>query len=247
MSGHFLAFLMPLALLVSNDRSPPQIQVDVELVLAADNSSSMDEAEQRIQLDGYADAFRDGSLILTLLSGPTRRIAVLYLEWSSQPCVKIPWTLIEDAGDAQDFADAVMEQPVHCGGGGTNITDTLRFGAELLRTNDFNGARLIIDISGNGMNNSRYPPDPVRDELVRRGVTINGLPLELTDGQADDPRSEHVAAHYEQHVIGGPGSFVMSVNNIADFGKALKIKLYREIAQHGVAVERYGKMGELEP
>ena len=85
------------------------VPVDLELVLAVDVSLSMDEDEQRLQREGYADAFRDPAVIEAIRTGPQRRIAVAYLEWAGYGETKllIERTLIDSPETAAAFAEVL--------------------------------------------------------------------------------------------------------------------------------------------
>jgi hypothetical protein len=226
---HLQSLVLPLVLLASDHADSTKVAVDVELVLAADTSSSMDVEERQAQVDGYANAFRDGALIAKLLSGPTGRIAVTYVEWSEEQRVIVPWTLISNVREAERFAAAIADAPVYHDLHGTNITGALKFSAAALRLNQFDGRRSVIDISGDGENNFRLPPDPVRDAIVQEGITINGLSLELREDKKKDWRNEPTASYYAAHVIGGPGAFLVSAYGMGDFEEALKRKLVLEM------------------
>jgi len=227
--GHLQFLVLPLVLLASDDADSTKVAVDVELVLAADTSSSMDVEERQAQVDGYSNAFRDEALIANLLSGPTGRIAVTYVEWSEEQRVVVPWKLISDVHDAELFAAAIAHALVYHDPHGTNITGALKFSAAALRLNQFAGRRLVIDISGDGENNFQLPPDPVRDAIVREGITINGLSLEIREDKKKDWRNEPTASYYTAHVIGGPGAFLISAHGMEDFEGALKRKLVLEM------------------
>ena len=58
------------------------LEVDLELVLAVDISGSVDEAEARLQREGYIAALRHPHVIQAIQSGPLGRIAVTYVEWA---------------------------------------------------------------------------------------------------------------------------------------------------------------------
>jgi hypothetical protein len=227
--GHLQSLGLSLVLLASDHADLTKVAVDVELVLAADTSSSMDVEERQAQVDGYANAFRDGALIANLLSGPTGRIAVIYVEWSEEQRVVVPWTLIGNVNDAERFAAAIANVRVYQDHHGTNITGALKFSAAELHLNQFAGSRLVIDISGDGENNSELPPDPIRDAIVREGITINGLSLEIREDEKKDWRHEPTASYYSAHVIGGPGAFLVSAYGMGDFERALKRKLALEV------------------
>jgi hypothetical protein len=59
------------------------IAVDLALVLAIDISRSISESEHRIQLEGYATAFRSADVISAIASGANAAIAVTLLEWAN--------------------------------------------------------------------------------------------------------------------------------------------------------------------
>ena len=214
-------------------QQPAQAQplaVDLELVLAADTSFSMDVDERRLQIDGYASGFRDRNVASAILSGRLGRIAVVYIEWSTSQKVVVPWTLLQNQTDIAKFADAIAKTPTNRTDGGTNLTGAIAFSAFSISSNQFAGARLAIDISGDGANNSNFPPDPVRDQTVEEGITINGLPLNRLRDNEYDPSAQPTDVYYHDHVIGGPGAFMIVANGTHDFARAIRQKLLREIA-----------------
>src|SRR4051812_18342341 len=70
--------------------------VDVALVLAVDVSRSIDEGEFKLQRDGYAAALVDPRVIRAITSGPSRGVALSYIEWSNddQQQVIVDWTVV---------------------------------------------------------------------------------------------------------------------------------------------------------
>ena len=230
--GYLLSLVLSLVLLVSAHADPTKVAVDVELVLAADVSSSMDVEERQAQVDGYASAFRDEALIADLLGGPRGRIAVTYVEWSEEQRVMVPWTLIANVGDAQRFAAAIARAPVYRDPHGTNLTGALRFSEAALRLNQFAGTRLVIDVSGDGENNIDPPPDQTRDAIVREGITINGLSLEILPDKKKDWRIGLTTSYYAAHVIGGPGALLLTAHGMEAFEETLKRKLSYEVIAH---------------
>ena len=89
-----------------------------------------------------------------MTSGAYRRIALTYVEWSGRLYQKIvvPWRMIDGADAAEKFAAALQEQPPVIGRG-TSISAAIVFGNKLLDTSGYEGARRVIDISGDGPNN----------------------------------------------------------------------------------------------
>ena len=169
-----------------------QTQVDLELVIAVDVSLSMDLDEQRLQRDGYVAAFRDPEVHKAIASGPHGRIAVTYMEWAGPPTqqVVMPWTRHRRPAAARAFADRLEAAPISRARM-TSISPALHFSGRLFETSGVKGIRRVIDVSGDGPNNAGVPVVPVRDELVAKGIVINGLPimLKLAAGFFDLPIS----------------------------------------------------------
>ncbi len=202
-------------------------EVDVELVLAVDTSRSMDYEEARIQREGYVSAIKHREFIDAVKGGLTGRIAISYFEWAGdvvQGSV-IDWHVIENEQDAIDFADKLAARPVEMQRR-TSISAAIAKGATMLVSGPYHGMRQVIDVSGDGPNNSGNPVTPARDRAVEAGIVINGLAIMLrpsgTPGGLDQ--------YYGDCVIGGPGSFVLPVHKIEDFGVAVRRKLVMEVS-----------------
>lgn len=206
------------------------MEVDLELVLAVDISRSMDVEEQELQRLGYAEAFRHPQVIAAISSGLTGRIAVTFLEWAGEGLTfqRVNWTLIEGAESSFGFADAIATAPIgrHRR---TSISAGLMTAAELLATSPFAGLREVIDVSGDGPNNGGLPVLEARQEVLRRGITINGLPIMLRPG-GGFYNVHDLDIYYENCVIGGPGAFLLTVESADRFADAIRQKLVLEIA-----------------
>jgi hypothetical protein len=208
-----------------------EFDVDLELALAVDVSRSMDVEEQRVQRQGYIDAFRHPDVIAAVRTGPLGRIAVTYFEWAGPGDRRmiVPWTLIASGADANRFADA-LEQTVVTRESGTSISGAMLYAAGLFGQ-AYSGWRQTVDISGDGPNNIGRPVDQTRDWLLERGVTINGLPIMLNRtfgfGAYGIPELD---VYYEDCVIGGPGAFAIPVRTPQEFADAIRRKLILEIA-----------------
>lgn len=232
--------VLAVAALAAAGAAVPQAQtrVDLELVLAVDISRSMDFDEHTLQRNGYVEAFRHEQVINALLSGPEGRIAVTYLEWAAEPRQVIPWTIIDSPKAAHDFADKVAAEPVY-GERRTSISAALFDAANLIETNDITSHRQVIDVSGDGANNSGLPVEEARDFVLRRGITINGLPILLNVGFG--PRQgydiDHLDRYYKHCVIGGEGAFIAPVFDLKQLSATIRKKLVLEIAGLEVAPE----------
>jgi hypothetical protein len=197
--------------------------VDVELVLAVDVSLSMDEQSYRLEMQGYADAFRNPAVQEAIQMGGTGRVAVALMQWSGYGTyrVSVGWTKLDCAGDAEGLAQSIEHAP-RMPGGSTSISGAIDKALALFDGNGFDGARRVIDISGDGRNNNGRNPDAARTAALAQGMVINGLPI-----ASGEPGLEE---YYRNNVIGGPGSFIVVAKDFDDFGQAITKKLIAEIA-----------------
>jgi hypothetical protein len=204
----------------------PAREVDLALVLAVDASGSVDETRFDLQKQGYAAAFRSRQVLEAIRSGPTQAIAVTMVQWTG-PALQIqvvPWMRIGDVDSAEAFANAILAAPRQLFGGGTSISGAIDYAMTLWRTNPYRAPRRVIDISGDGANNRGRPAADARDEAVRAGVGINGLPILSLDPGLD--------LYYQTNVIGGPGAFVIAAQNYDTFAAAILRKLITEISMN---------------
>lgn len=201
-----------------------QGKVDLELILMADGSGSVDDEEFTLQRIGYARALRDPRVIDAIRSGPLGRIALSYVEWSGPELHVpiVPWTMIRTKQDIASVAGILESHPRELYGGGTAIGDAILYGVQALKGNAFDGRRRVIDISGDGPDRNGLPAYLGRDKAVAEGVTVNGLPI--LQGYLD------LAEFFRDNVIGGPGAFSIPARRFADVETAIRIKLIREIA-----------------
>ena len=209
-----------------------QDYVDLELVLAIDISRSMDLDELKLQRDGYVEAFRHPEVIRAIETGPNGRIAVTYVEWAGAAfqSVLVPWSIISNRAEAEAFAARIDASPVERERG-TSISQGLDFSAGLFASSGVTGVRRAIDVSGDGPNNIGLPVAPMRDRIVADGITINGLPIMLKAVTAAGPYNiPNLDLYYEDCVIGGPGAFVITVDDPTRFALAIRRKLVLEIA-----------------
>lgn len=208
-------------------------EVDLELVLAVDVSLSMDDDEQRLQREGYVAAFRDPGILDAIKGGLLGRIAVTYVEWAGSriQSVVVPWRVIETSEDANAFAASLAGQPI---GRAllTSISEAVLTSAKLFESSPVRGLRRVIDVSGDGPNNTGLPVELARDRMVASGIIINGLAIELGSGTGafsyfDLPDLDR---YYQDCVIGGAGAFVLLIRDKREFASAIRQKLLLEIA-----------------
>jgi hypothetical protein len=206
-------------------------EVDVELVLAVDVSFSMDPEEQVLQRRGYVEAIRSREFADAVRKGMIGKVAVTYVEWggASEQRVIVPWRLVDGAAAAAALADEIERQPIRRVYR-TSISAALLFSAALFEGNGFEGLRKVIDVSGDGPNNQGPLIVPTRDEVLARGIVINGLPIMIKRPNTGLMDIAQLDIYYEDCVIGGPGAFVVGVDAPEKFAEAIRTKIVQEIA-----------------
>ena len=202
-----------------------ETQADLALVLAVDASGSVDQHRFELQKQGYVAAFRNPRVLQAIRSGLSQAIAVTMFQWTG-PRLQIqvvPWMLIRDEASAEAFAVAIESAPRQLFGGGTSISGAIDYSRLLLAQNPFGAARRVIDVSGDGSNNSGRPVTSARDDAARAGVGVNGLPILSIEPDLD--------TYYRDFVIGGPGAFMVPAASYDTFADAILKKLITEIAE----------------
>ncbi len=225
----FVAALAILALALSAAQAAER--VDLELVLAADGSGSMDAAEFSLQRAGYAEAITHPDVLGAILSGYSQAIAIAYVEWAAPTSVHtiVDWMVIRDAASAAVFADRLILAP-RVAGGYNSISAAIVHAASLIESNDFRAARKIIDISGDGPQINGPPLALVRAAALDLDITINALVIKSPGGTYRGPGGIPLETHYARDVIGGFGAFVETAETRAQFAEAIRRKLVLEIA-----------------
>jgi Protein of unknown function (DUF1194) len=205
--------------------------VDVELVLAVDVSYSMDMDELAIQREGYAQALISKEFLQALKTGPNGKVAVTYFEWaaSSDQKIIIPWRVIDGPETADAVANDIMKTPIRRASR-TSISGAINFAVPLFDENPHRGIRRVIDISGDGPNNNGPPVVPARDAALEKGIVINGLPIMVKEPSYSTMDIDNLDFYYEDCVIGGPGSFVVTIKDREKFKEAIRTKLLLEVA-----------------
>ena len=227
--------LIAIAVCVALAAAEAAEQVDLLLVLAADVSRSVDHPKFLLQREGYASAISDPHVIEAVRSGPHQRIGLCFVEWSGFGAqrVVIDWTLIDGVDAARKFGDQLVELP-RSFADRTSISGGLEFAAAQIENAPYGAARRTIDVSGDGTNNAGRDVKIARDEVLAKGVVINGIVI-LSDRPVPW-NAEHtnppggLQKYYQDNVVGGPGAFVMVAENFSSFGRAIVKKLIAEIA-----------------
>jgi Protein of unknown function (DUF1194) len=215
------------------DNSLNAIPVDVELVLAVDVSYSMDPEEQALQREGYITGITSREFLSALRGGMHGKIAVTYFEWAGPYDQKIvvPWRMIDGPEGADAFASEVARAPYRRASR-TSISSALNFAKPLFDGSGYHGIRRVIDVSGDGANNSGPFVSIAREDVLSAGITINGLPIMLKRPNSFTMDIDNLDVYYEDCVIGGPGAFVIPIREREQFKEATRTKLVLEVAGH---------------
>ncbi|MBC7801384.1 MAG: DUF1194 domain-containing protein [Gemmatimonadaceae bacterium] len=210
--------------------------VDLTLVLVSDVSRSVDDAEYRMQKAGYVAALNDPRVLAAIRGGAIGAIAIAYVEFAGSFEVNtvLDWQVVRDAAGARQMTDALDAAP-RSYWGRTSISAGIDRAMLLLTENQFETQRRVIDVAGDGTNNSGRDVAAARDDAVAAGVTVNGLaivnenPVNSSFAHVQPPGG--LTEWFRGNVIGGPGAFVMEVRAFEAFGEAITRKLINEIAQ----------------
>ncbi|MEH2299936.1 MAG: DUF1194 domain-containing protein [Nostoc sp.] len=205
------------------------VPVDLELSLLVDVSGSVDNNEFSLQRQGYVNAFSNADLFNDFISkGNLGKIAVNLIYWSgaNQQQEVVGWSLIDSVASAQSFANNILATTRSFNNGSTAIGSALNFATPKFFNNDYDGARQVIDVSGDGVTNDGAPTTTARNAALTAGVdAINGVVIGGDSG---------LKAFYQNNVIGGTNAtgapaFVLAAQSFQDFGAAIDQKIKAEI------------------
>ncbi|WP_417623775.1 DUF1194 domain-containing protein [Paremcibacter congregatus] len=205
-----------------SSNSSMAVPVDLELQLLIDVSGSVDAGEYTLQMNGYRDAFQSAAVQSAVASGALGTIAVQLIQWSgaAQQAISLGWTQLTTAAEMNAFGNAIAGT-ARAFGGSTAPGSAINFGAPLFANNGFEGTRLVIDVSGDGIQNDGANTSNARDAALASGIdAINGLTIGNVAG---------LQAWYQANVVGGTNAFHLHATGFSTFAAAIQNKLEREI------------------
>jgi Protein of unknown function (DUF1194) len=219
----FIAASALVVLLAPTLTGAAEPQVDLQLVLAVDASGSVNMYRFELQKKGYAAAFRNPRVLAAIRSGVFQAVAVAMHEWTGprRQVDVVPWMVVKDEASAEALASAIENTPRKLLAGGTSISGAVDYSRLILAQSPFTATRRTIDVSGDGANNIGRSARTARDEAVRDGITINGLPILSVEPDLD--------TYYFENVIGGPGAVMVPADSYESFAEAILKKLIIEI------------------
>jgi hypothetical protein len=208
--------------------------VPVELALLVDVSGSVDDSEYQLQKRGYERAFRSDALQADIID--SGGIAVIYIEWSkaTHQRVMIDWTLLSTAAECDAYADRIATITRSGSNQSTHLAPALEFAAAKFQSNDYNGIKKVIDVSGDGpcknylyyLDNTGYnsefgrPWNDVISDIAPKVSQINGICI------GNDPET---IAFYRDILPQGNSAFSKHASDFNAFGAGILEKLQREI------------------
>lgn len=210
---------------------------DLNIITAIDVSDSITRQDEWLQLSGLARGVVDPRFLARIAEGSEQRIGFLAFTWSSGGDVNIivPWTVIRGHADGERVAalfDAApridrrgygMYKPSSLDQGErgmTDIAEAVEAALNIATSAPYSARRSVINILSNGVDNDGQDPRVVRDRALRLGMTINGVVFGSNQG---------LPGYFRDNIVGGPGAFLMTVQQPADLPTALERKFWQDL------------------
>nr|WP_040701058.1 DUF1194 domain-containing protein [Sulfitobacter indolifex] len=196
------------------------------LLLALDVSSSVDPEEDRLQRGGLAAALRAPSVARAFFASDAP-VTIAAYEWSGEAHQQIvlDWTVIDHPAALARAADVIGSSQRSESSQPTAMGHALRFGATLFDGAPACDAR-VIDMAGDGQNNEGFGPQTAYRAAQFSEITVNGLIVNAADFEGE----LGLIAFYKSQVLHGPGAFMVIASGFADFERAMRVKLIREVS-----------------
>ena len=206
-------------------------KVGMQLILAADVSGSVNATRYKTQQDGYIEALGDSRVLNVIAELDPPVLAITFIAWSRDQDIMVPWTRVHDAKTMDVFREQLRGKQRPRVGINTLISRALYF-CDAQFDREFTGGRKVIDVSGDGDDNQGiFAVREMRDNLVAKGVVINGLPIIVKPPDYIFPPQppEGLDVYYRRHVVGGDGHVVIESIGFDNFKQAILQKLLLEI------------------
>jgi hypothetical protein len=218
-----------------------QQATDANLITAIDVSGSIKRADERLELEGMAEAVLDPRFLQAITRGHHRRIGFVAFTWANGEFISlVPWTLIASSADARQVAERLrtargkwvmgygghipgMTRPWRTGHA-TDVSAAIERAIEVSAGAPFVSHHNVINVCANGIDNVGEEPDAARDRADAKGLIVNGLVL----GNRED--AEEIATYFRDRVQVGPGSFVLVARAFEDIASAMLTKFVVELA-----------------
>ena len=191
--------------------------VDLELVLLADASGSIDDAEIRFQRQGYASAITHPEVLGAIAQGFEQRIAVTYVEWGDA-CVAGGGRALD--GDRRPrHRCRLHRRPARSGAdvpsGRNAIGNAIAAAHALIEANGVRrlpqGDRFLRATAPTA--SAGCPGAVARGAALAADIVINGLAILCRAKECSGrPVDYDLEAAFAGVIIGGPASFVVTAD-----------------------------------
>ncbi|MFC6638738.1 DUF1194 domain-containing protein [Sulfitobacter sp. JBTF-M27] len=195
------------------------------LLLALDVSSSVDPSEDALQRGGVVAALTAPEVVAAFFA-TDQPVALAVYEWSGryQQDVLLDWTLIDSQRALIEAAETVAATKRGHSDYPTAMGYSLGHGARLFETAPV-CTRKTLDMAGDGQNNEGFGPQDAYRAFPFDDITVNGLVVNAADFEGE----LGLIAFYRAEVLHGPGAFLEIANGFADYERAMRRKLEREL------------------
>ena len=198
--------------------------VDLELSLVIDVSGSVNSTEYNLMMKGYSDAFYDTDIQDRIMNGALKSIAVNTVFFASTATTTNSWTLLDSYSDIDAFAASLLTYTRPDGSCSTGLCTGTSIGSGMVAsaasfTNAYTGTRLVMDVSGDGQNNTGTTVLAGYNAAVAAGTTVNGITI---------GGGTTLETYYTNNVITS-GGFVIAATDFNDFTNGVKQKILKEV------------------
>ena len=210
------------------------VECRLALALALDVSSSVDEAEDRLQRGGLAAALIAPEVQAAVFATDLP-VALAIYEWSGRynQALLVDWRMIRSPADLLSVAETLGLSRRGHADFPTAMGYAQGYGAGLLARGPSCLFR-TIDMAGDGRNNEGFPPRTAYAEFPFAGVTVNGLVVNVAVDGADVTLIEF----YRAEVLHGPGAFLEVAQGFDDYQRAMRRKLVRELKPRAIGAQQ---------
>lgn len=222
-SGPRLALVKSICLILLLLLAAPVRACELALVIALDVSRSVDKYEYVLMRDGIGEALLDDEVV-NLIRWMPGGLMITATQWggAGQQRQAIGWNHLTDRASIEAFVAQLTAIDRGFWMADTSVSEALLHAEAMFAQPGVSCRRRVIDVSGDGISNAGPEVLPISLAVGRKGVTVNGL---VVAGAKPDP-----VAYFLTHVIRGSQSFVEITNSYADYPRAMKRKLLRELA-----------------
>lgn len=195
------------------------------LLLALDVSSSVDPAEDRLQRGGVVAALTAPEVEAAFFAVDAP-VALAVYEWSGryQQDLLLDWTLIDSRAALVRAAEVIAASARGHSDYPTAMGYALGHGARLFERAPVCDQK-TLDMAGDGQNNEGFGPLEAYRAFPFEDITVNGLVVNAADFEGE----LGLIAFYRAEVLHGRGAFLEIANGFADYERAMRRKLEREV------------------